>query len=151
MTKKLYWNKKGSYTLEASLLMVIIITLLTAVIYLGFFLHDQAYLQNAAYETALIGILNKNEENMLSVVEKKKEQVLDGRLMGTKAVRGTVEVHDQEIQVQFQGIFSFPGMVDLFFDKQKLEIDKGVCLSLQDPKRTVNKIRGVSNLIMERR
>lgn len=45
--------KKASFTIEAALLMTCLIPLLTALIYLGFFLHDRAYMQGEAYEQAV--------------------------------------------------------------------------------------------------
>ena len=42
-------RQKGSYTVEAALLMGILLSVLVSVIYLGFWYHDRNFLQNAAY------------------------------------------------------------------------------------------------------
>ena len=140
------WHKKGSYTVEASFLMVIIIILLTAVIYLGFYLHDRAYLQNAAYETALIGSLNQKEADTLAKAEEKKTEFLNGRLMGTKNISGVVEISQQKISVRFQGEFPIPGFIIWYFSGNKLPIQTEISLNLKDPKSTVNKIHGIDKL-----
>jgi len=146
MIRLLNWHKKGSYTVEASLLMVIIITLLTAVIYLGFFLHDRAYLQNAAYETALVACLNLKEDNLPAKVEDKKKEFLNGRLLGSKNVEGSAAISNHKITVYFQGEFPVPGLVMWYFCRNKLPIQAKISLSIKDPKSTVNKIHGIESL-----
>ena len=54
-------NQKGSYTVEASLLMGMILSVLVSVIYIGFWYHDKSFLQSAAYETACAAILHGEE------------------------------------------------------------------------------------------
>ena len=46
-------DQKGSYTIEAALLMGILLSVLIAVIYIGFWYHDKDFLQSAAYETEI--------------------------------------------------------------------------------------------------
>lgn len=126
--------------------MIIIITLLTALIYLGFFLHDLAYLQNAAYETALAGSLNQKEDDLQARVEEKKNEFLDGRLIGTKKISGSADAGNQKITVRFEGEFSVPGLIMGYFYKNKLPIRAEISLLLKDPKSTVNKIHGIKKL-----
>ena len=45
--------KKGSFTIEAALLMPLVLMILIGVLYLDFFVHDRAYLTAAAYEAAV--------------------------------------------------------------------------------------------------
>ena len=47
--------KKGSFTIEAALLMPLVLMILIGVLYLDFFVHDRAYLTAAAYEAAVSG------------------------------------------------------------------------------------------------
>lgn len=47
-------RKKGSYTVEAAMLMSILIPVFIGIIYLGFYLHDKALLEGAALETVLL-------------------------------------------------------------------------------------------------
>ena len=46
--------KKGSFTIEAALLMPLVLMILIGVLYLDFFVHDRAYLTAAAYEAAAV-------------------------------------------------------------------------------------------------
>jgi hypothetical protein len=55
----------GSYTIEAALIFPLILLVITALIYLGFFLHDQDRLEAVINETLLIGRnLVRNEAQM---------------------------------------------------------------------------------------
>ena len=44
--------KKGSFTIEAALLMPLILMVLMGLLYLDFFVHNRAWLTSAAYEAA---------------------------------------------------------------------------------------------------
>lgn len=68
---------KGSYTVEASLLMILLVPLLTGIIYLGFSVHNQAWAYGKACEETF------KEASLLS--EKPQETI-------TKTVRKTMEV-----------------------------------------------------------
>lgn len=62
--------KKGSYTVEAALLMGILIPLLTGVIYLGFFMELRGQVQAEAMEKALTGLLTEEEAEGVSLGKK---------------------------------------------------------------------------------
>ena len=47
--------KKGSFTLEAALLMPLLLTVIMSMLYLDFFVHNRAWLTAAAYEAAVSG------------------------------------------------------------------------------------------------
>ena len=51
--------KKGSFTIEAALLMPLVLMILIGVLYLDFFVHDRAYLTAAAYEAAVSGSMKR--------------------------------------------------------------------------------------------
>ena len=46
--------KKGSFTIEAALLMPLILMVLMGLLYLDFFVHNRAWLTSAAYEAKVI-------------------------------------------------------------------------------------------------
>ena len=59
--------KKGSYTVEAALLMGVLIPLLVGVIYLGFFMMIRGNVQGEAIEKALTALLIGEETKEVSV------------------------------------------------------------------------------------
>ena len=68
--------KKGSYTVEAALLMGILIPLLTGVIYLGFFMELRGQVQAEAMEKALTGLLTEEEAEGVSLGKKEISAIL---------------------------------------------------------------------------
>ena len=98
--------KKGSYTIEAALLMGILIPLLTGVIYVGFYMELRGQVQTEALEKALVLLLTGEET--------------EGGSIGEKEISGEVQA---EVPVFPFGkrIFSLPDMVTGSF---KLERQK---------------------------
>ena len=58
--------KKGSFTLEAALLMPLLLMVIMSMLYLDFFVHNRAWLTAAAYEAAVSGSMEgyKKEANI---------------------------------------------------------------------------------------
>lgn len=53
--------KKGSFTLEAALLMPLLLTVIMSMLYLDFFVHNRAWLTAAAYEAAVWKDIKKKQ------------------------------------------------------------------------------------------
>ena len=70
--------KKGSFTIEAALLMPLVLMILIGVLYLDFFVHDRAYLTAAAYEAAVSGSM-EGDKKKGNIYEKADIQ---GRMLG---------------------------------------------------------------------
>ena len=78
-------NQKGSYTVEAALLMGIILSVLVSVIYMGFWYHDKSFLQSAAYELACAASLH-GEDNSWQI-ESAADTLIRGRMLGTRGLQ----------------------------------------------------------------
>ena len=63
--------KKGSFTLEAALLMPLLLTVIMSMLYLDFFVHNRAWLTAAAYEAAVSGSMEgyKKEANIYETAD----------------------------------------------------------------------------------
>ncbi|MDO5425806.1 MAG: hypothetical protein Q4F41_19025 [Eubacteriales bacterium] len=139
-------GEKGSFTIEISLLMLILIPLLVCLIYMGFYMHDRAFLEGAALETACVASLNAGEENQGTMAEMKKEEFLRGKLFGTRDVVGTVELGTERVSVVFSGNFTMPGMLLEFLGKSVLPIRADAQAEIKNPKKTVNKIHSLAKI-----
>lgn len=71
-------NLKGSMTIEASLIVPMILIILMELITLFFFYHDKNIMNGAAYETAVVGSSKMREKN--SVTEEKLQDYCAERL-----------------------------------------------------------------------
>ena len=58
--------KKGSFTVEAALLMPVIFLVLMGLLYLNFYVHNRAWLTAAAYEAAVSGSMEGYSKNAIA-------------------------------------------------------------------------------------
>lgn len=129
--------EKGSYTVEASLLMAILIPLLTGIIYLGFYLHNQCFLRGAAYEIAAIGVLHDRPEEAFTLMEERKDEILAGYLLQSGDISAKIEAGEEQVFVGLEGTMKIPGMVLGLFGKEELPLEARVSLKRQDASRRV--------------
>lgn len=117
---------KGSYTIEAALLMPLILGTIVILIYMSFFLHDRAVICEGD-----IFLANKytNEQNMSNdkirqKLETESKQVVNSQVICTKNISTQIIVKDKEISVSSSGEFSFPNMyvAKAVFNKQNFNI-----------------------------
>ncbi len=134
-------NQKGSYTVEAALLMGIILSVLVSVIYLGFWYHDKGFLQSAAYETACTASLRADDSDWQ--MEKAADTLTKGRMLGTRGVQSQCQNSKRAASVSFQGKFRIPGIILAFFQKEKLEIQESCTITTERPSKKIQKIRGL--------
>ncbi len=97
-----------AYTVEASLLMPMILTVIVLVIYLTFFLHDRAILQSAAYTACLRGSQLINGEDVYVNVEKWGKELIKDRLIATGDVETQIEIKGDRITVAYDGALRIP-------------------------------------------
>lgn len=131
---------RGSYTVEAALLMVLIIPLLAGIIYLGFYLHDEAAMQNAAYELAVLGSLHYGEKDGEEIVKERKREIASQLFLGIQEVETKIHTGKKKVTADFQGSLQVPGLVMRFFCGNRLEIRGHAALSAPQPQKTVMRI-----------
>lgn len=76
--------KKGSFTLEAALLMPLLLMVIMSMLYLDFFVHNRAWLTAAAYEAAVSGSMEgyKKKANIYETAD------IQGRMLGSQGLPG---------------------------------------------------------------
>lgn len=138
-----YW--RGSYTVELSLLMGMILSVLVSILYMGFFLHDRGFTQAAAHEGAAWASLQADEKGkeLNSVVDR----LAQGRMLGTQELYGSSSQTDKTVQITYKGKFHLPEMAGILFGQSGLQIDSGVTLTVERPSRRIQKIRGLTKVV----
>ncbi len=136
---KIRKRKKGSYTIEASLLMGVILPVLVGIIYMGFFLHDKSFTQAAAYEAAVYASLHADDKK--TDVNDMANRLIKGRLLGTGGVICQSSAGEREVKVSCRGNFTVPGMIRQLLGQQ--QISSEVVLSVERPSKRIQRIRGV--------
>ncbi len=138
---------RGSFTVEAALLMTILLPVLVALIYGGFYLHDCAVMQGAACELAAAGSTLAQEANRQQLLEEKRTKLLQRRLLGTRQGEMSLSVSDTEIKVTCRGNFYIPGLISHLLNKDLVSIEKSWTRKLYHPTETIRKIRGLQKLV----
>ena len=99
--------KRGSFTVEAALLMPVIFLVLMGLLYLNFFVHNRAWLTAAAYEAAVSGSMEGYSKNG-NIYEKADIQ---GRILGgenlsmqTRTGKNVQVTYQMEIPAGFLGM-----------------------------------------------
>lgn len=135
----------GSYTIEASLLMGIILPLLVAIIYMGFFLHDRGFLQGAAHEAAVLASLQADQKGV--DMAGTAQCLTTNRTLGIRTVSAAYSADERRVEVTYEGNFQVPGMIRRFFGKNGIPVRSSVTLSLERPSKRIQKLRGIAKVM----
>lgn len=138
---------KGSYTIEAALIMSILIPLLTAVIYLGFYVHNKAVLEAAACRIVSLGCMEASEEKACSRMENAKGQVLSENIIGITNLQGEISADGTCCRAAFYGDFYVPGLIMRFFSQNRIEVKAVRELKIVHPVETIRKVRSIEKLL----
>lgn len=136
---------QGSYTIEAALLMGIILPLLAAVIYMGFFLHDRGFLQGAAHEAAALASLQADQKGV--DLAGTAQCLTNNRTLGIRSVSASFSAGERTVEIVYEGNFQVPGMIRRFFGENGISVRSGVILSLERPSKRIQKLRGIAKIV----
>ena len=134
---------RGSFTVEASLIMTILLPVLAAILYLGFCDHDRGILMGAACEitaTADNMLWKKNPGNGL---DRKASSLAKQHLLCARNVKTQVSVSEDHVRVSYSGSFSLPGILPRLFGKGVLSVDQQRDRVLLHPTDVIRTIRGL--------
>jgi hypothetical protein len=142
---------KGSYTVEASLLMPVILGAIVVLIYMSFFLHDRAILYEGA---AILANQYTNERNLTNDEIKQRLQarsndVMNGNVICTKNITTEITVSRKEIKVECKGDFFFPSLyvVQAVFQGRDFHFSVTKQMKRYDPVQFIRNCRKVERLL----
>ena len=133
---------RASFTVEASLLMTVILPVLLAILYYGFFLHDKGVLNGASQQVAAQADLNNfrsSGNNRLGKLAKKMEK----RTAPSKNVSSSVSVTRTRASVSYSAAMSLPGLISSLFGRKRLDTGASAKRTLLYPADIIRKIRGL--------
>lgn len=139
------WN--GSYTVEASIVMAMVILVLAALMFASFYMHDRAVLQGISCETASAGSNAATRSGRQEAAEDVKGRFSSERLLGSRQVSGKIEVGEKTVNSVWKGNFYFPGFVMKYFAGGCYTICVSWNSEAIQPVDTIRKIRGVRKLV----
>lgn len=90
-------RQKGSFTIEAAMLIPIILFLIATMITILFYWHDRTVLKGLVYETAVIGAEKVSDTGEL---ETYANELLEGKLLWFPTATVTVEKEENQVVVK---------------------------------------------------
>ena len=136
------FRMQASFTVEAAMLMCVILPVLLALLYLGLFLHDKGVLNGAAQEVAATADLNRFRNGGNAHLARKADQLADRTGASGKA-KSSVQVTDHEVSASYSASMKLPGLLPKLFGKETLDTGANVTRILPDAADTIRKIRGL--------
>lgn len=138
---------KGSYTVEAAIVMSLVFFVLSAMIFCAFYLHDRAVFQSSACEIAAVGSNFATLKERQEAVAKAKKKITAKRFMGSRNPDGSASAGKNETTSSWTAVFPIPGFAAKYLAGGKITIQKTWSAEVLDPADTIRKITGAANLI----
>lgn len=115
-------TKRGSLTIELSLLTPAIVSVLIIVIFSGYFYHDRCVIQRAAYTSVLKSSAISDADD--NTADKIFEDELSGRLIGKWDLQKKIETSDDYISLRVSGNMKcIDGIFTKYLSKMMYRID----------------------------
>lgn len=138
---------KGSYTVEAAMLMGIIITVMASLLIMCFYLHDRAVLQAMTCEIASAGNNFATEQEQQKITAELKKILTKDRLMGSRNVSQKIDADNKKVYAGWQAEYPVPGLAAKFIIQNKLGIHASWEAEKVQAADTIRKIRGIRKLV----
>lgn len=138
---------KASYTVEAALLMGIILFVMAALLIGGFYLHDKAVLQAMTCEIASAGSNVVTEKEQQKVIADLKKILTKKRLMGSRNASEKTKADQKTVSAVWQAEYPVPGMAAKFISKNRLNIKVSWQVEKVQAAKLIRKVRRVRKLV----
>lgn len=101
MKKRMKWTLKGSFTVEASFIVPMILFLIMACIFAVFYYHDKNVLLGVAYETSVVGSSKSREVSGVDAeeIQSLAYERIQGKCIILNHPQVTVELSEEELEV----------------------------------------------------
>ncbi len=137
---------RASFTIETTLLMMVILPVLTALLFAGFYVHDKAKLQGAACELAARGSCLSLEQDRDTQLLKVTAVLSKGGTMWAKDVHAQADAGKDQSSGVAAGSFSFPGFAAPFLDPGDTLCRGEWKRAIRHPAGLIRKVRAVKVL-----
>ena len=142
---KYFW--KGSYTVEAAVILPLTALILAAVILAAFYIHDRSCMQGIACEIASSGSNCITQEQRTRRVAQLRQEVKLQRFLGSRNLSASVSSGKTEVNAKLDASYPIPGMVARFFTKGSLPVQCSWKTKDVEPAKTIWQIRGVASIL----
>lgn len=106
----LYRYKSGYFTVEAALILPIVLLFLTTMLFMGFYSYDRCILEQSACEAALRGSSNRfsTQEEAYAETESAAQSLLTEKVFAASGLKYTVTVSQKDVTVSYECCVNVP-------------------------------------------
>lgn len=141
------YDWKGSYTVEAAVILPLTALILAAVILTAFYIHDRSCMQGIACEIASAGSNCITEEQRTERGAELRQRVKQQRFLGSRNLAVSVSSGKTEVNAKLEASYPVPGMVARFFANGSLPVQCSWKTKDVEPAKTIWQIRGVASIL----
>ena len=134
-------------TVEATLLMGIILPVLTAVLIASFYVHDQACLQGSACEIASMGCNLAEYPDRAARLERLCSSLPRSRLLWSRSVQAQYTAGDDAVSGGCSGTFPVSSLIRSWWQGGPVQAGASWSRAVYHPADLIRKVRGVHELI----
>ncbi len=137
VNKKNKWNLKGSFTVEASFIVPMILLLIMACMFAVFYYHDKNILLGAAYEASVVGSTMSREVNGVDAdeVQSLAYERVQGKNIFLNHTQIDVETSEEELQVRVTA------------SARKMRMSGEEKASITNPEKYIRDLRKIEGLV----
>lgn len=147
MRKKAPNYLRGSYTVEASVVVTMTVLILAALILCTFYIHDRAVLQAVVCEAASAGSSFATEEERKAAAQEVVGKLGEERFLGSRGLEGSAALGKREVTVLWSAVYPIPGFAAKYLAKGRLDVRKTWTCRIADPADAIRKIKGAGELL----
>lgn len=138
---------RGSYTVEASVIVSMTLLVLASLVLCTFYIHDRAALQALVCEAASAGSNFATGEERKAAAQEAAERITPGRFLGSRNLDGSASTGVREVNVLWNAQYPVPGFASAYLSGGNLSIRKSWASRILDPAGAIRKIKGAGELL----
>lgn len=134
------------FTVEASLLMAILLPCLLSLIYLGYLDHDRGVLTASACECAARSDRELEEDKAEDDLKRTAQELGRASVLATEDPKVSFSRNKDTVQVSYTGSLKVPAFVRRLFGQDRLSCSRSFSRKLFHPTSVIRRIRGLQDL-----
>lgn len=139
---------KGSYTVEAAVIVSLAMFVLASLMICTFYLHDRAVMQGLVCEAASVGSSFITEDERKAAVQNVVSELDGKRFLGSRALEGNAASSGKRISASWSAEYPVPGFAVKYLSKGSFAYDRSWTCRILNPADTIRKIKGAGELLV---
>ena len=138
---------KGSYTVEAAIVVTVTMFVLASLLIGTFYVHDRAVMQGLVCEAASAGSNFVTEEERKTAVQEVVKGINEERFLGSRGLNGNAASGSRSVTASWNAEYPVPGFAGRYLAQGSLDIKRSWTCKILNPADTIRKIKGVGELL----